>query len=406
MTAKARLLAAAAGAARVVAWILLRTLPPKAHAVVHSWPDNEANALEVVRALGRRYPGTVYWLLDDPAYDGPGSLRVATDERVVRVKRRSPRAVHASLTAELTFFTHGLYTAVTPPKNRLVVNLWHGDGPKATRDAHLVRSTVAVSGSRLWGDYKSRLFRLSAQDVAVVGNPRIDQFGTSPSPAALARLGLGGGRPVVLWLPTYREARGPRARAWNDGENLTGNDQVHDLALALADEALALGVDLVIKPHPLDTDSYDDLGLSVVRGTDLDAAGVSLYQLIGHCAALISDISSAWVDFIVLDRPVGFFIPDLDEIQERRGLNVDDLESLLPGPRISGADDARKFLRSVVTAAPELRPSSYPGYARIGIAGEPPAVTDTLLDWLDVYQERRGRYSLFGPDSLDGKKEG
>lgn len=390
------LLATAAHSARAASWVLLRLFPPRAHAVVHGWPDSEPNSLEVLRALRHRYRGRIYWLLDDPTYVGPPELSTTGDgaAEIVRLPKRSPRAVMASLTAELTCFTHGLYTAVSPPDNRLVVNLWHGDGPKAMSDADMVRSTVVVSATQLWGNTKARAFQLPQDAVAVVGNPRIDQFNDPLTAQEMKSLGLSSDRKLVLWLPTFREARGPRYRRWSDAGHLTGNDEVHDVAGALAEEARALELDLVIKPHPLDADRYDALGMPVVRAADLDAVGVSLYQVLGHCDAIISDISSVWVDFLVLDRPVGFFIPDLDELDERRGLNVDDFASLMPGPRITTAGEARRFLQGVQQDDAGLRPSSYPGLPRIGLARNASAA-ESLLDWLDDYQRRRGRRPLF-----------
>jgi len=131
---RADILAVLAKGSRGVVWTLLRVLPARRHAVVHGWPDNEANAIEVVRGLGRRYRGRIYWLLEDVGYLGPefGAVDLADSARIVRVRKKSLKAIWFCLTAELTFFTHGLYTAVDAPRNRLVVNLWHGDGPKAT----------------------------------------------------------------------------------------------------------------------------------------------------------------------------------------------------------------------------------------------------------------------------------
>ncbi|MDP9434975.1 MAG: CDP-glycerol glycerophosphotransferase family protein [Actinomycetota bacterium] len=395
---KARLLAALARAVRLPIWLLLRLVPARRHAVVHGWPDGEANAVEVVRALRRRYPGPVHWLLDDPAYAGPAFARdeLADAGRVLRVRKASLRALLLSLSAEVTLFTHGLFTAVTPPSNRLVVNLWHGDGPKATSNPDLVRSTVVVAQTRLWGDYKARLFGLCPDALAVVGNPRTDQF-AEPLPAeVLSRLGLVEGRRRVLWLPTYREGRGPRERSMRDAEQLTASAEVRGLMDALAASAERLGLDLVVKPHPLDVDHYGGLAVRVLRNADLDAAGASLYQLLGACDALISDVSSAWVDYLVLDRPVGFYVPDLAEMQRRRGFNVDDFGALAPGPRLESADDARTFLERVA-AGTAPRPSEHPGYDRIGPVRALGA-TDRLLDWLDAFQARRGRRRLFSSE--------
>jgi CDP-glycerol glycerophosphotransferase len=392
---KASFLAHVTAMSRVLVWVLLRVAPVRPHAVVHGWPDGEANAVEVVRGLRRRYRGRVYWLLRDPSYAGPdvAAEELEGDARLVRVRKSSLKAGVMSLTAELTMFTHGLYTAVRPPGDRLVVNLWHGDGPKATNDTDLVRSTVVVAQTRLWGDYKARAFGLPPHAVAVVGNPRIDQFREDLTPEQLCRLGLRPDRRCVLWLPTYRQARGPRSRSMSDGDQLTHSEQVRQLVEALASTAERLSLDLVVKPHPLDVDDYTGLALRVLRDRDLAAAGVTLYQLLGRCDALISDVSSAWVDFLVLDRPVGFYVPDLQEMQRRRGFNVDDFAGLAPGTHLRAASDGVVFLEQVA-AGTAVRPSEHPGHAVIGPVTQTGA-TDRLLDWLDEFQRGRQRRPLF-----------
>ena len=392
---KAGFLAHVALVSRVLAWILLRVVPVRRHAVVHGWPDGEANAIEVVRGLRRRYPGRIYWLLHDPDFPGPdvAAAELLDAGRVVRLRKNSLRAALLSLSAEVTLFTHGLYTAVKPPDDRLVVNLWHGDGPKATNDTDLVRSTIVVAQTRLWGDYKARVFGLPSSAVAVVGNPRIDEFREQLTAEQLDRLRLHPGRRTVLWLPTYRQARGPRARSMSDGDELTASEPVQQLVAALAAAAERLCLDLVVKPHPLDVDDYSGLALRVLSDRDLTDAGVTLYQLLGRCDALISDVSSAWVDFLVLDRPVGFYVPDLEEMQRRRGYNVDDFAALAPGTHLLSAQDASTFLEQVA-AGRALRPSEHPGHAVIGpVTGT--GATERLLDWLDDFQRRRGRRPLF-----------
>ncbi|HZM66519.1 MAG TPA: CDP-glycerol glycerophosphotransferase family protein [Nakamurella sp.] len=393
---KSRLLQWVTSASRVFVWALLRIIPPRPHAVVFGWPDNEGNTVEIVRSLVRRYHGRVYWLLDDPAYRGPmfAAKELAASERLVSVSKGSIRAFALSIAAELTFFTHGLYTAVNPPRNRLVVNVWHGDGPKRLYQTNLVRSTVLVSGSLMWSKYKAEVFGTPPGSLALVGNPRSDQFWEHLPETAVCRLGLTEGRPRVLWLPTYREAQGPRSRRWSDGEQLSESEPVDRLTHAMVHAAELHGLDLVVKPHPLDLDTYRNTGVRVLRNEDLDAAGVSLYQLIGHSDALVSDISSVWVDYLMLDRPIGFLMPDLEELKERRGLNVENLEDLLPGMRIDSAEGAAAFLAGVAARSVDLRPSAFDSVAEIGVPGGP-GITERLIDWLGDYQRAKGRRRLF-----------
>ena len=200
-------------ALRSLCAVLLRLLPARPHAVVHGWPDDEGNAVEVVRALRRRYSGRIFWLMSDVTAPGPAYARdELADPRIIRVRKNSVRSALLALTAETTFFTHGLFTAVRPAENRLVVNLWHGDGPKMARETHLVQSTVVVAGTRMWGSQRPWRFGVPKEHVAVVGNPRIDQFTAAPRAEVLARLGLDPALPTVVWLPTYRTGRRP-ARA-------------------------------------------------------------------------------------------------------------------------------------------------------------------------------------------------
>jgi CDP-glycerol glycerophosphotransferase (TagB/SpsB family) len=364
--------------------------------VIHGWPDDEGNAVETVRALRRRYRGVIYWLLTDVTYPAPAfaAAELADGPGLIRVQRDSLRAVWLSLTAEATFFTHGFYTAVEPPRNRLVVNLWHGDGPKRAIGTHRTRSTVVVAGTRLWGRQRQERFALPESAVAVVGNPRVDQFHVTPGAEVLERLGLGPGKRTVLWLPTYRAASGPHGRTWRDANDLSSNTDVAQIVDALARASTDHSIHLVVKPHPLDADSYEGLGISTLHHASLTAAGVTLYQLLGAVDAVISDVSSVWVDYLALDRPIGFYVPDLENLKSRGKLNVEDIEALLPGLRIRTAEDAVRFIEAVAHAPDAARPSRFPGAARIGVVSEPGAA-DRLLNWLDRFQQDRGREPLF-----------
>ncbi len=375
---------------------VLHHVPPAQHAVVHGWPDDEGNAVEVVRALRRRYKGKVYWLLADVRCPSPAYAASELDDasRVTRVPKNSVRAVLLALTAEVTFFTHGLFTAVDPPKDRLVVNLWHGDGPKVILDTDRIRSTVLVAATELWAECRAREFGMPTSAVAVVGNPRVDQFAVAPPAAVLSSLRLDPSRRTILWLPTYRVGEGPNSQRWSDADSLSESSEVLNFAEAVSRAVKDRSLQVIVKPHPLDTDVYETLGLPVIRNEHLMHAGVTFYQLLGSADAIISDVSSVWVDFLTLDRPIGFYVPDLDELQHRRGVNVDNVTALFPGPQLVTPEDVRRFLETVVSDPDRLRPSRYPGFSRIGVVtGD--QVTDRLLDWLDDFQRFRGQPVLF-----------
>lgn len=364
-------------------------LPARQHAVVTGSPDDEGNSVEVVRGLARRIP--VYWLVADEPERLTWLLSDVEDAgRVHCLHKGSLRALWAYMTARYVFFTHGLYGAVRPPAHKTFVNVWHGDGPKQRKGFAHVHSTYAVSGTRLWGSQRARKFAVRESHVLVTGNPRVDQFDRPTGDDRLRALGIVPERPLVLWMPTYRatEYRGERlgiVRNWSDAHELSHSSQVLEQLTCVAREAKELGVTLVVKPHHLDADRFAATGISVLSSADLRNARVNLYQLLARAHGLVTDYSSVWTDFLALDRPIGFYCPDLDQYVADRGLNVDDYPSLLPGPMLDTSRDFRAFLGHCLDEPDSSRKRRARSIEAIG-AQTRLGATERLLDSLGVPQ--------------------
>ncbi len=53
-------------------------------------------------------------------------------------------------------------------------------------------------------------------------------------------------------------------------------------------------------------------GAVTITDADLVRAEVSLYGVLGQARGLVTDYSSVWVDYLLLDRPLAFLVPDRD----------------------------------------------------------------------------------------------
>ncbi len=270
------------------------------------------------------------------------------EKRIRCLKKGGVRSLVVYLGAELVFFTHGLFSSPEPGCRRVYVNLWHGDGPKRTENRAFrirVKSTYVVSGTKLWGDYKADFFGLKPAAALVVGNPRIDQFDRPASDNDLLSLGLDPARKIVFWLPTYREVRQARGmRYWKDGGKLSARDEIRAVVLHLAAASERRGIQVLLKPHPLEADLYGETGIRCLNDTELNQRRIPLYSLLARSCALITDYSSVWTDYFPLDRPMAFYCPDLEEYSHVRGFNVPDLTQVMPGRRLLGASDIDAFL--------------------------------------------------------------
>jgi CDP-glycerol glycerophosphotransferase (TagB/SpsB family) len=212
-----------------------------------------------------------------------------------------------------------------------------------------------------------------ADRVLVTGNPRTDQFWQPPAAAGLARLGITGA--FVLWMPTFRQARAIGAvRVHAHGTPVDdGRAELGPLLDGLRDR----GLQLVVRPHPMDADRRRWDGIATVDDEDLAAAGVTLYSLIGASCGLVTDYSSVWVDYLLLDRPMAFSVPDRTTYD--RALYPADVLAWVPGEVVDLAD--RPFERFFADLDADGRLGSAERRAvreRIGLNGSATSADDLV----------------------------
>lgn len=330
------------GTLRVVLRTLSRVVPQSRSVVVTAYPETEGNGVETARALVERYAGRVVWLRDGGPV--PADVRALADRGLVLVPKASLRGLWAYLRAEAVLFTHGLYGSPRPVPRKPVVNIWHGDGPKGiapARDAGgFIESTYFVGSTTLFSRLQAATFDVPDERVLVTGNPRTDQLGRPASPAALEALGITGG--FVVWMPTFRRARAVGAMRTRGGPVAEDRAGLAELAAGLR----ARGLQLVVKPHPMDADRRSWDGAVTVDEEALAAAGVTLYELLGASAGLVTDYSSVWVDYLLHGRPIAFLAPDRDTYD--RDLVPFDVLDWVPGELVDlGSRPFEEFLADV-----------------------------------------------------------
>lgn len=173
---------------------------------------------------------------------------------------------------------------------------------------------MIVAGGEWAKEMYVSAFRCPPSRVQVLGLPRYDVILGGPAYDRVAgrdlreRLAVSPGQHLALWLPTWRERDDDR---W-----------LPPLA-ARQVEAAWSGADIVllVKPHP-----YTDPDLLQRRLPDhpmvriLPEEEIDVNALLRAADSLVTDYSSAAFDFAILDRPIHFFVPDIDDYREGKGL--------------------------------------------------------------------------------------
>jgi CDP-ribitol ribitolphosphotransferase len=157
------------------------------------------------------------------------------------------------------------------------------------------------------------------------------------------------GKKVILWAPTFRENA---AKA-----SCFGEEYIDEL---IADEKVSREYYIIKSVHPNSVKHmHTNYKLDNMDGTtenlkneDEGSRYDRLRYAIGHtrqlmmCSdILITDYSSVWFEYLLLDRPIIFFAPDYSEYLEKRGLYMEYDE--VPGVIIKDEKNSRQ-LKSVL----------------------------------------------------------
>ena len=378
-------------------------LAPKADRVLlHSTIDLEDGVLAVIEELtARGRPATV--LVEDPTR--AAQVRSAVPgSRVSTVRRRSLRGVLAFLTSRWVMTTESLYGSPVPPSTQTLVNIWHGEPPTKTVVRFLpgrtpIPCTWAPVCSTVGRAYRAAEFGLHPLRVPIVGAPRNDRM-LRADRAAVRRLVLGDAadRPTLLWLPSFRAGRwGNRVRVDATGGYPGVPFETSDLA-ELDDALTALGATLVIKLHPHDVASFTGTyrSLRVLTQQDMEGHGLTLYPLLSAFDGLITDMSSVWVDYLLVDRPMVFAFPDIEDYRDGRGLNLEPYEDWVPGPLVRTSAELVQAVTDVVRGRDTCAEERRRAQARFHRFHDDRS-TSRLLDGIGLTGERRQRVGVRSP---------
>ncbi len=242
--------------------------------------------------------------------------------------------------------THGLYSMVKMKNCQTSLYLTHGMpvkkfGFEYENDIKIgvQFADYALATSPFYRDVISKSMGIPLNRVFPVGIPRNDVFFTDDNEEEHV-YSLFSSR-FVLYLPTYRVSNSKNmnnGRDLNEGDFLFGG--TWEEWEALNQTLLQRKTKMVVKPHPME--KHNDIKklaslsqLVVIDDSWILRQGLSLNLIMKYSSALVTDYSGAFVDYLLTDKPIVFYVPDYKEYKDSRGYVVDDLMDTLPGEVVS-----------------------------------------------------------------------
>ncbi len=257
--------------------------------------------------------------------------------------------------ARFFFFTHGCGFCRLARPGQMRVQLWHGCGFKTVNNHTPFRKRYEYTTviSDLYADIHMAEFGLDSEQMLVTGYAKEDWL-FHPASDWKARLNVAIASKYIFWLPTFRVAKDVvsymNASNSKCGINLPLIESVTQLNKL--NEILAERDTIVIvKMHPLqkeyDLAEFTFSNILFISNERLSLAGLHINEILGDADALLSDYSSAAVDYLLLDRPLGFVLDDLEEYRNKRGFVLNPIEDWLPGAKIKTFNDLLDFVEMV-----------------------------------------------------------
>jgi CDP-glycerol glycerophosphotransferase (TagB/SpsB family) len=237
------------------------------------------------------------------------------------------------------------------PRSRYY-RLFHGTLPERVflsmmMPWHVDRPDLILATSERMREITCRAFDIREDTVAITGYPRNDVLFHIPSagkpreedwPAAF-RKAYANGRFIFFYLPTYRDSGKPFV----------------DVDWRELDEVMErVNASFFLKLHPDDRGSLDGSGDHIHRLPQK----IDIYELLAFADALVSDYSSIIFDFMMLERPIIHYLPDLEEYRaSSRSLIFDPVEIAVGPVCRTGSELATAFqvVASRADSAPEDR---------------------------------------------------
>lgn len=197
-----------------------------------------------------------------------------------------------------------------------------------------------LSYSNFYSFVISSVFKMDITKFVVTGMPRNDFLISSNSRENIAKLidREVSNKKIIFYVPTFRRR--------NDKSVYEGSKILSEIKEFNEIEQFAKQNNLyfIVKKHPVEGDEIPQMdyeNVFFIEDGDLVNINIDFYEILGGSDLLITDYSSVYFDYLLLNKPIIFWMRDKVEYETQRGFLFENIETLMPG---SIVNDTNKLL--------------------------------------------------------------
>ena len=280
------------------------------------------------------------WVIDDFSDNEPWMGLYRDDPNVKFIKFQSVEYREYLATAKYLINNVSFPGYFTKRKEQIFVDTWHGiplktigfDIPAGKVSAgNTVRNFLAadylIAPNHFMAEIYENAFKMKnlyPGKILEIGQPRNDSYFHTDREAIFKKLQMAGveadpKKKLILYAPTWKGSR------YSSPD--TSLDAYEKMIRTIEENVDTREYQVLVKPHQI---VYYHIKDTVGITGQYIPATVDTNELLRATDVLISDYSSIYFDYLVSKKPILFFIPDLAEYKNYRGLyfGIDKL----PGP--------------------------------------------------------------------------
>ena len=344
---------------KVIRVLLSYIIPVKKGKIMfESIPDYSDNSRAFSDYLIQHSNYRLIWSVNNPSnYQTTDRIRFIEKNGGKSLRGRLAFIYH-TVSSQYLFSTHRSFIYANRRKQKYIV-LWHGMPLKkiaimqnADNRNYLNNSSYILCTSKYYVSIFQKCFAKPINEILPIGIPRNDLLFQEND--VLDKLGIKKtcGEKLIVYLPTFR-----KTSQYDKGDSeidvfsnglldLTNDDSLEKLNVYLS----SLKTILLVKPHPADVSQIVFKKLSnmvIVPHSVFAYKDIQLNHVLHYADTLLTDFSGVFIDYLNLNRPIGFLLSDFKEYTSNRGFLFEEPLDYMPGEKIFNEKDFFEFCEGV-----------------------------------------------------------
>jgi len=239
-------------------------------------------------------------------------------------------------------------------KNKINVQLWHGfplkglsymsnylkEEKKKANQREWEKISSIISYSKTYNTLMNACYGVNGDKYVITGMPRNDLLLSSNGKKILSEiLNIDLiGKKVIFYMPTFRKTIFGQENGVADKFNILDlNGYGHKFFDNFLEQN---NIVLILKYHPFHVEQVKKHiqnkkinNLYILEDNYLRDKKTDLYEVVNAADLLITDYSSIYFDYLLLNRPIIFTPLDLEEYDKNRGFLLEPYDFWAPGPK-------------------------------------------------------------------------